>query len=80
LTLQLAESYLTGPRFRQSSHALRGWRNRRRVHRAIASGASLLPTFAVTTVVVGRDPTRVVINGLMVTPSQTTDGELVIEV
>jgi len=49
-------------------------------HRAIASGASLLPTFAVTTVVVAMDPTSVVINRLMVTPSQTIDGELVIEV
>jgi hypothetical protein len=31
-------------------------------------------------VVVAMDPTSVVINRLMVTPSQTIDGELVIEV
>ena len=37
------------------------------------------PMFAATTVVVGSDSTKAVISGILVTPDQTIDGELVIE-
>ena len=37
------------------------------------------PSWAATTVVVGTDPTKTVIKGMLVTPDQVIDGELVID-
>jgi 5-methylthioadenosine/S-adenosylhomocysteine deaminase len=37
------------------------------------------PTWAATTVVVGTDPTKVILKGTLVTPDQVIDGELVID-
>ena len=38
-----------------------------------------VPSWAATTVMVGADPTKIVLKGMLVTPDQVIDGELVIE-
>jgi hypothetical protein len=58
-----------------------GWKSRL-VRRSLVAVLVLVvaqPVLAATTVVVGTDPSRTVIKGMLVTPDQVIDGELIIE-